>query len=100
MKTNILKDGINSLIRAGYYKDRETLAEDAFRTLLEVRPGIKIDMAIEMYRHERVSLARAAEIAGFCQEGFKNVIAQRGIKRIIHAPSNSELAKEVSLIVG
>jgi predicted HTH domain antitoxin len=57
-------------------------------------------MAIEMYRHERVSLARAAEIAGLCQEGFKNVIAQRGIKRIIHAPSKSELAKEVKLIVG
>jgi len=100
MKTNILKEGINSLIRAGYYKDRETLLEDAFRTLLEVRPGIKIDMAIEMYRNERVSLARAAEIAGLGQEGFKNVIAQRGIKRIIHAPSKSELAKEVKLIVG
>ena len=53
MKANIMKDGINSLIRAGYYKDRETLLEDAFRTLLEVRPGIKIDMAIEMYRNQK-----------------------------------------------
>ncbi|MDD3136561.1 MAG: UPF0175 family protein [Methanoregula sp.] len=100
MKANIIKDGINSLIQAGYYKDRETLLEEAFRTLLEVRPGIKIDMAIEMYRNKKVSLARAAEISGLCQEGFKNVIAQRGIKRIIPAPSKSELSKEVKRIIG
>jgi len=57
------------------------LLEDAFRTLLEVRPGIKIDMAIEMYRNEKVSLARAAEIAGLCQEGFKECDCPAGNRK-------------------
>ena len=52
--------------------------EDAFRTLLEVRPVIKINLAIEMYRNERYPLHGLLISQDSSQEGFKNVIAQRG----------------------
>ena len=74
----MLKEGINSLIRAGYYKDKDKVLDDAFRTMLEVRPALKTEIAVELYKEGRISLSRAAEIAGMSAEGFKNILEQRG----------------------
>ena len=95
-----MKEGINSLVRAGYYENRGKLFDDAFRTMLEVRPSLKIEMAIELYKNAKISLSRAAEIAGMSIEGFKNVLHQRGIKIIVKAPSKDQLKKGVELIPG
>ena len=35
MDVDVIKEGINSLIRAGYYKDKEKLLDEAFRTMLK-----------------------------------------------------------------
>jgi len=100
MDVGVIKEGINSLIRAGYYKDKEKLLDEAFRTMLEVRPALKTEMAIELYKEEKISLSRAAEIAGMSTEGFKNILEQRGIKRIVKAPSEDKIKKGVELIIG
>jgi predicted HTH domain antitoxin len=97
---DVIKEGINSLIRAGYYEDKEKLLNDAFRTLLEVRPALKIEMAVDLYKEEKISLSRAAEIAGMSIEGFKNILDLREIKRIIKAPSEDKIKKGVELILG
>jgi len=97
---DVVKEGINSLVRAGYYENREKLFDDAFRTMLEVRPSLKTEMAIELYKNAKISLSRAAEIAGMSIEGFKNVLDQRGIKIIVKAPSKDKLKKGVELILG
>jgi predicted HTH domain antitoxin len=99
MDVDVIKEGINSLIRAGYYKDKENILDDAFRTMLEVRPALKIEIAVELYKEEKISLSRAAEIAGSSLEGFKNILEQRGIKRIIKAPTEDKIRKEVGLIL-
>jgi len=49
----VLKDGMEGLIRAGHYKNKDALFEEAFRTLLEVRPAIRTEMAIELYKSEK-----------------------------------------------
>lgn len=100
MDVDVIKEGIKSLIRAGYYKDKEKLLDEAFRTMLEVRPALKIEMAIELYKEERISLSRAAEIAGMPIESFKNILEQRGIKRIVKAPSEDKIKKGVELLIG
>jgi predicted HTH domain antitoxin len=100
MDVDVLKEGINSLIRAGYYKDKDKVLDDAFRTMLEVRPALKIEIAVELYKEGRISLSRAAEIAGMSAEGFKNILEQRGIKRIVKAPTGDKIRKEVELILG
>ena len=100
MDIDVIKEGINSLIRAGYYESREKLFDDAFRTMLEVRPALRTEMAIELYKGEKISLSRAAEIAGMSTEGFKNILEQRGIKRIVKAPSDDKIKKGVELIRG
>jgi predicted HTH domain antitoxin len=100
MDVDVLKEGINSLIRAGYYRDKEKVLDDAFRTMLEVRPALKIEIAVELYKEERISLSRAAEIAGTSTEGFKNILEHRGITRIVKAPTEDKIRKEVELILG
>ena len=44
---------------------------DAFRAMIEAKPSVKMEMAAELYKSEKVSLSRAAEIAGTSIEGFK-----------------------------
>lgn len=96
----VLKDGMEGLIRAGHYKNRDALFEEAFRTLLEVRPAIRTEMAIELYKSEKISLSRAAEIAGTSFEGFKDILDIKGIARVDAAPSKEDIKRGVDLILG
>jgi len=97
---DVLKEGIEGLIRAGYYRSREALLEDAFRTMIEVKPSVKMEMAAELYKSEKVSLSRAAEIAGTSIEGFKCFLEYKGIKRTVPAPPEERLRKGVDLLLG
>jgi predicted HTH domain antitoxin len=52
----------------------------------EVLPSCRIEVAVEMYKSHEISLSRAAEIAGVCIEGFKEILAIKGITREVKAP--------------
>jgi predicted HTH domain antitoxin len=97
---DVLKEGMKGLIRAGYYKNREALLEDAFRTMIEVKPSVKMEMAAELYRSEKISLSRASEIAGTSLEGFKAYLEFKGIKRMVSAPSEEKMEKGVDFLLG
>jgi predicted RNase H-like HicB family nuclease/predicted HTH domain antitoxin len=99
-EANVLKEGMEGLIRGGHYKDREALLEGAFRTLLEVKPSIRTEMAIELYKSEKISLSRAAEIAGTSFEGFKNILEIKGIVRVVAAPTAEKIQRGVDFILG
>ena len=43
---------INALIKYGYYSSIDEAIKDAFMTLLNVKPDLKISAAIELYREE------------------------------------------------
>lgn len=45
---------IEALIRAGYYSSISETAKDAFRTLLDTKPALKLASAIELYKSEEV----------------------------------------------
>jgi len=98
-QSEVIKEGMDSLIRAGYYKDKENLQDEAFRTLLEVKPELRTEVAIELYKSKKVSLSRAAEIAGVSLEGMKTILKSRGIKIEVEAPSKSELEEETGEIL-
>lgn len=56
------------------------------------------EMAVNLYRSEKVSLTRAAEIAGLSLEGFKNLLQLKGIKRVVAAPPEDKMLREVDPI--
>ena len=80
---------IDSLIRIKKYCSRDAVISDAVRALLVLKPGLKIEVALDLYKNGDVSLWRAAEIAGLCLEEFKELLASRSI-RIEVGTSNEE----------
>ena len=94
-RSKVVDEGINTLIHSGYFKDKEKLMDEALRTLLEVKPELRVEIAVELYKEKKVSLGRASEIAGVSQEGFKNILKSRGIKWVVYVPDKETLDKEV-----
>ncbi len=81
-----------------YYKSVDNLIEDAFRALLNLKPGLKVEIAIELYSREEVSLSRAAEIAGMDIESFKEILKVRGLKVSSYIGSKEDIESGLRLI--
>lgn len=88
---------IEALIKAGYYTSKSEAVKDAFRTLLDTKPALKLTSAIELYKAGEVSLSRAAEIAGINIEDFKQILSNKGIRREIKPEKNID--KKVKAII-
>ncbi len=71
----LLEDEISAVVRAGEYKSREDAIGHAFAVLLSANPPLRINTAVELYRRSKVTLTRAAEIAGLEIETFKDCLA-------------------------
>ncbi|MBE0517084.1 MAG: UPF0175 family protein [Methanophagales archaeon] len=67
----INREEINALLRMNIYRSKEDIITDAIRALLESKPQLKVEIAMDLYKNEKVSLWRAADIAGMTMEEFK-----------------------------
>ena len=81
-----------------YYKSREALIEDAFRALLNLKPGLKVEMGIELYLSGEISFSKAAEIAGMDIESFKDMLKARGLKVSSYVGSKEDIERGLGLI--
>lgn len=93
----LIEDEIDALIDAGYYSSKSDVVKDALRTLLEIKANLRIAASVEMYKKGRVSIGKAAELAGMSVIEFKEVLADRGIKRRIRV-EKKEMVKSDRLI--
>lgn len=89
---------IKALIKYGYYSSIDEAIKDAFRTLLNVKPDLRISAAIELYKEGEISLSKAAEMVGVSTIEFKDTLANRGIIRKVGARSKEELRQGTELI--
>jgi predicted HTH domain antitoxin len=80
MEAKLVDDMFEALTEAGGIDPREMRTE-ALRLYLNTHPGLKLDGAVALWRNCRVSLAKAAEIAGLTVPEFKEVLATQGITR-------------------
>ncbi len=96
---NLVHESIDILVKSRHYGSKDKLLDEAVRTLLEVKPALKIEIAVELYKKGAISLSRASEIAGVSAEGFKEILASRGIVRVVKAPSREKIKKEIKLIL-
>ena len=94
----IIENEIRALIKYGYYGSVDEAVKDAFRTLLNAKPDLRIAAAVELYKEGEVSLGKAAEIAGVTTIEFKDILADRGIRREVSSRSMEELEKGVERI--
>ena len=73
-----LEKVMEALLQAHVVPDHLTLQREAFRALLMLRPELRIEGAIALYRQGESSFARAAELCGLSQEELKHILAARG----------------------
>lgn len=93
----LIEDEIDALIDAGYYSSKSDVVKDALRTLLEIKANLRIAASVEMYKKGKVSIGKAAELAGMSVIEFKEVLIDRGIKRRIRV-EKKEMVKSDRLI--
>jgi len=92
----LLARELQAVVRAGLFGSEAEALHEAVSTLFAVKPALRQEAAIELYRCGEVSLSRAAEIAGLTRWRFQDVLAQRGIKIETNADSRDELEKQVT----
>lgn len=96
----IIQKQLAATVRAGLYRNEDEALQEAISTWLAIKPQIRLEAAIELLREDEVTLDRAAEIAGINRWLFQDVLAQRGVKIVIEASSQEELAAAAKEIRG
>ena len=74
------------------------MLKDALRQLLLSRPGYRIDIAVKLYTGDKISLGKAAELAGMSFDEMKDVLIQRGIKPKLGIKTISEALDEIDVL--
>ena len=92
----IYEDEIEAVVEAGYYSSKSDVIRDALRHLFETKNHLKISAAIEMFKKGKVTLSKAAEIAGIDTVSFKEILKDRGIKIEIQVDKKEDLDKRAS----
>src|SRR5438093_4413876 len=75
----LLEDELTAVVQAGDYISREEAIGHALEVLLAANPPLRISTAVELYRRGKVTLTRAAEIAGLELEAWKEQLAERNV---------------------
>ena len=70
---------VRDFVDAHLYQDEDAVIQDALRHLLRARPDVRIHLAVFRYQHERISLAKAANLAGVSWAQMKDILLERGI---------------------
>lgn len=68
-----------SFVEAKLYGSEETVIRDALRHLLRSRPELKIQLAVYQYREKKVSLEKAANLAGVSWAQMKDILTEQGV---------------------
>jgi putative addiction module CopG family antidote len=76
-----MNEQIDALIKAGYYDNRSELIREAIRMFLDQKPEVRLVTAIQLYKDSKMTVSRAAEIAGLSYEDMKSILIDEGIIR-------------------
>ncbi|MFO7992028.1 MAG: UPF0175 family protein [Thermoplasmata archaeon] len=74
-----LSEEIDALIDSGYYDNRSELVRDAIRLFFAQKSEIRMVSAIELYKKGKITISRAAEIAGLDFETMKSILSDEGL---------------------
>jgi predicted HTH domain antitoxin len=71
--------------------DATSMRAEALRLYLNTHPTLWLDGAVALWRQQRISLAKVAEIAGLTVPELKEVLVARGISRETEGKSGAEM---------
>jgi predicted HTH domain antitoxin len=96
----IVDQQLDAVVRAGLFRDRQHAIHEAMLTFFAVRPQLRTEAAVELYRSGEISLLRAAEMAGLDFESFRLLLHDRGIPWEVEAESNTESERAIQEFFG
>ena len=94
----IYEEEIEGVIDAGYYSNKSEVVREALRLFFEQKQMLRIAAAVEMLKKGKVTLARAAELAGVTSFEFKEALAERGIKIASLKKGSKEMQRQMKLM--
>lgn len=94
----LVKHGVAAAVRAGLFRNKEEAIREAVSTWFAVKPNLRLEVAIELFKEEKITLNRAADIAGLNRWQFQDILMQRGIKIEVEAGSAEELKAAAAAI--
>jgi len=91
---------IAALVRLGLYSSREEVIADAVRNLLLNNRSLRLELALDLFKSDEVSLGRAAEIAGLDRWQFEEILRERGIPILNEAGAAETMDEELAFFFG
>lgn len=75
----MLDDDLTALVEAGGYDSEREVIRHALEVFLNANPALRLEMAITLWRQDKITLSCAVEIAQSDRESFKEELAARGL---------------------
>ena len=94
----VYEDEIEAIVKAGYYSSKSDVGRGAIRVLFETKSNLKLSGAIEMEKEGKVTLSKAAELAGSDTISFKEILKDRGIKVEVQVENKEKLEERSKLL--
>lgn len=91
---------VEALVRTGLYRSRDEVISDAVRNLLLNNKPLRVELAIDLFRSDEVSLGRAAEIAGMDRWQFQEILCERQIPILVEAESAEIMDEDLKFFFG
>jgi len=76
-----MNEEINAIIKAGYYDNRSELIREALRVFFAQKAEIRLVAALELYKEGKITISRAAEIAGLPFDSMKTILEDENLIR-------------------
>ena len=74
-----MNEEINAIIKAGYYDNRSELIREALRLFFAQKAEIRLVAALELYKEGKITISRAAEIAGLPFDSMKTILEDENL---------------------
>ncbi len=89
-----IKEEADLYVMSGYFDNRSEFIREAVREFLEKLEENRMNIAIELYRKEKISLGKAAEISVVGYEKMKEILIEREIPVRRGPQTSDELRSE------
>lgn len=86
---------VNHLVKARLFPDEQSVLRTAMRVLFEAKPVLKRKMVVTAYTDGDISLGKAAQIMGVCQEEMKDIIRETGDQIHFGPQTTEELQQDI-----
>ena len=99
MTEYLTNEGLKFLIPR-YFKNKSELLDEAVKLILRSNQAIRVELAVNLHVQEKVSLAKAAEISGVTTPEFKEILAEKGYKRVVEGDSIEKIDQKIKEVFG